>query len=258
MERSDAQRWLRRRIGNLVKLSLWLCLGGRVREGPFAGMRYVRNAVSSAYPPKILGTYEQELNPVWERWQASPPRRILDIGSAEGYYAVGLARYFGCPVDAFETEPEGRRLLARNAALNGLTESVTQLETATPELLEAHIRGLDDLQPGEVLIVCDIEGGEDSVLDPERIPALADCRLVVELHEFILPGVGARLRERFRPTHDAEEIPTVPRRSEDFPVSFPAAALLPARLRRRLVDEQRPAPMSWLVLTPRSERVRPA
>ena len=35
--------------------------------GPFAGMRYIRNAVGSAYVPKLLGMYERELNRVVEK-----------------------------------------------------------------------------------------------------------------------------------------------------------------------------------------------
>ncbi len=36
---------------------------GRVRAGPFSGMRYIHSSVGSAYLPKLLGIYERELNP---------------------------------------------------------------------------------------------------------------------------------------------------------------------------------------------------
>src|SRR5579859_5362525 len=60
----------------------------RVRSGPFAGMRYVDASIGSAYLPKLLGIYERELHPVIEEACASRPGLIVDLGAAEGYYAV--------------------------------------------------------------------------------------------------------------------------------------------------------------------------
>jgi hypothetical protein len=41
--------------------------------------------------PKFLGTYERELYSVIERAIELAPRYVLNIGCAEGFYAVGLA-----------------------------------------------------------------------------------------------------------------------------------------------------------------------
>ncbi len=229
-----------------------MALQGRVLKGPFAGMRYGRNAVASSYPPKILGTYEKELHPLWEKWATSPPRRVVDIGSAEGYYAVGFARLWKCPVDAYEMDPVGRQLLAENAELNELKDRICQFEKATPELLETHMRGLTHLQPGELLVFCDIEGAEEAVLDPILNPALKTCRLVVELHEFISTGIGDKLKARFQDSHHQEEIHTTDRVSSDFPSTCPGNRLLSAKSKARIIQEHRPAPMSWLILTPKS------
>src|SRR6266446_5569422 len=65
--------------------------GGRVPKGPFAGMRYIDNAFGSAYVPKLLGIYERELNDCIERACALSFPLIIDIGAAEGYYAIGMA-----------------------------------------------------------------------------------------------------------------------------------------------------------------------
>jgi hypothetical protein len=68
--------------------------GTTVLHGPFAGLMYPRDlllAQADAPIAKLLGTYEQELHPVFEEVIAKQPRTIIDIGAAEGYYAVGLA-----------------------------------------------------------------------------------------------------------------------------------------------------------------------
>src|SRR5215208_3855790 len=63
----------------------------KVLSGIFAGMRYVRDAVGGQLYPKLLGTYELELVPVIQALNRKRVARIVDVGAAEGYYAVGLA-----------------------------------------------------------------------------------------------------------------------------------------------------------------------
>ena len=68
---------------------------GRVLRGPFAGMVYAVDAFASAYFPKLIGCYEREIHEILESVIRRGYRRIIDIGCAEGYYAVGLA--LRCP-----------------------------------------------------------------------------------------------------------------------------------------------------------------
>src|SRR5258708_4505437 len=97
----------------------------RVRSGPFAGMRYVDNSVGSAYLPKLLGTYERELAEVIEEACRLRPELIIDLGAAEGYYAVGLAlRNPQARVVAFEQQDIGRAALWRMAQLNGVADRI--------------------------------------------------------------------------------------------------------------------------------------
>ncbi|MCS7063959.1 MAG: hypothetical protein NZM04_07975, partial [Methylacidiphilales bacterium] len=66
--------------------------GNRVRHGPFAGMVYENDTFCcSAIAPKLLGSYEREIQPwieslLLDRWEG-----VVDVGCAEGYYAVGFA-----------------------------------------------------------------------------------------------------------------------------------------------------------------------
>src|SRR4051794_20818862 len=63
--------------------------GWIVRSGVFRGMRYVDQARSSALLPKLLGSYEREIADEIERAAGVDYRVCVDIGSAEGYYAIG-------------------------------------------------------------------------------------------------------------------------------------------------------------------------
>ena len=90
-------------------------------SGPFEGMRYVDKAASSAYIPKLVGSYELELYPRIEGIRRQRFEIIIDVGAAEGYYAVGLAKMFpDARVIAYEADADAHEMLAELARRNDL------------------------------------------------------------------------------------------------------------------------------------------
>lgn len=222
--------------------------GGKVISGPFAGMQYIDAAVGSAHLPKIAGTYESELAPAIEAEIKRGPKHLVDIGSAEGYYAVGLAwRIPGMQVTTFETSKEGRALMAKLAVANRVYDRFTVHGTCTPEDLAAT---LQKTEPG--LLICDIEGGEMEVLDVDAVPDLAKWNILCEVHDCIRAGITEELRARFAPFSDIAEIRAVPRTSRDLPTPVRNPMLRPWLTKQ--LDEYRPGPMTWLYITPRTSR----
>lgn len=224
---------------------------GRVHRGPFSGMRYARGSVGSTLPPKLLGTYELELQPAVEAIIAATPDLIVDVGAAEGYYAVGLARAVpAAEVIAFESEERGRRLLRAMAALNAVEGRVRLEGHCTADSLRRA------LQPGRrTVVVMDVEGAERDLLGPAVLPQLAACMVLVELHEAGAPGVGKALLERFAATHEAERIDQRPRTPGDWPFAEAGwGRVVPAGLRLRCMDEKRGTGMAWLSMRPRAEQ----
>ena len=65
--------------------------GLTVSGGPFAGLAYPDRAPISLVP-KLLGIYERELHGAIEAAIRAQPGLIVNVGAADGYYAVGLAR----------------------------------------------------------------------------------------------------------------------------------------------------------------------
>ena len=49
------------------------------------------------------------------------------------------------------------------------------------------------------MVVCDVEGYEEILLVPEKIPALARATLLVEMHDCFRPGVTELIAERLAP-----------------------------------------------------------
>lgn len=219
---------------------------GCVRSGPFAGLRYVKDSVGSAYIPKLLGIYESELAAEVESICRRQPGLIVDIGAAEGYYAVGLAvRNPQARVVAFEMNPRGQTALREMARLNKVPQELEVRGKCEPTDLAATLGGV----PNPV-VICDVEGYEEKLLDPKSVPALKRTGILVELHDFIIPGITEELKKRFGPTHRITHIWQQPRSRSQFPWRTFGTALLPKSYLDWSVSEWRPVRMAWLWMEP--------
>jgi hypothetical protein len=170
--------------------------GGEVFSGPLAGLKIPSDSPLADVPMYIIGCYEQEIHPVLSQIICAPPRQIIDIGSAFGYYTVGLAlQTADCEVVGFEADKANRWLKALElAALNGVADRITQKGFCDLEALRETVTKGD-------FIMCDCEGGEADLLDPVKVPMLSSCTMLVEVHDFLAPRSTPTLIDRFRGTH---------------------------------------------------------
>lgn len=233
-----------RNEGRLLRISRKIISrrGPVVLSGPFQGMRYLEKSVGSVLNPKLVGCYEAELHPFFEKVIASNYDRVVDIGCAEGYYAVGLLlRMKACRCIAFDLDPKAQQFCREMAQLNDVSERLTILGCCTAELLQRAIRP-------RTFILSDCEGAELDLLNPLKTPGLSACDLLIELHDFIRPGLSEMLLKRFAQSHHLHLVSQVDRDADLYPqVSF-----LSREDRRRAVHEFRPARMKWAVLTSKS------
>jgi ribosomal protein L11 methylase PrmA len=164
-------------------------------QGPFAGMDFLPHCAEGCHIAKLLGCYEQPLQPFIEHAIQSGYPTILNIGCAEGYYAVGMARRMpSTQVLAFDLNPKAQEVCAALAQKNGVSDRVKVGALFKPEDFENYANQ-------KVLVLCDIEGGEKELLNPEISPSLKGMDFVVESHECLLPGITQTLIDRFKDTH---------------------------------------------------------
>jgi hypothetical protein len=220
-----------------------------VVNGPFKGMKYLRLSSGSALMPKLVGSYEMELHPTLEEIIQSEYDRILNIGCAEGYYAVGLALRMPRPdIHGFELNAAARERCRQLAELNGLSDRINIHGLCTPDDLVA-------LTKPRTLIVCDCEGAELELLDPARVHGLLQADILVEIHDFIDPRISSAIFERFDATHRIRMISSTKR----HPAAFPALRSLSPREQLFALEEFRPGTMEWAfiqysrILSPRRE-----
>lgn len=225
---------------------------GCVSQGPFRGMRYLALAYCSEILPKLVGTYESELAPAIETICRAACDRIIDVGAAEGYYAVGMAlRNPRADVVGFEINPSARYYLRRLARLNGVADRFAIRGACTVDSLADSMVGAD--RPA---VICDCEGAEDQLLDPTRIEPLRRAWILVETHDGletgdgVLAGITSRLHERFAATHEIDVIASRGRHRDELP---PGCDSLTDPEAAEAMDEGRPW-AQWLFLRPRASR----
>lgn len=195
-----ALRLLAKWRGGILANTIAARSGTRVLGGPFEGMDCGTAVSEGSRSARLLGCYEASLIPIIEEIIARAYPLVIDIGSAEGYYAIGLARRMPqSRIMARDQSAVAQAMCGALAALNGVADRV---EVGG---LFAHADfALTLAQP--TLILCDIEGAEVELLDPARAPGLMAADILVECHDCLRPGITQTLTNRFAPSHDVQRI----------------------------------------------------
>jgi predicted O-methyltransferase YrrM len=217
--------------------------GSVVQRSPFTGMTLSPMTHLEHLGPFLLGTYEEELHPWFESAMSGRFEQILDIGSKFGYYAVGLARRMpDTPVIAFDTDRWARRATKEMAEANR-TPRVAVEGFCSARWLSRHIRP-------HSFILSDCEGYEGELFANASTPALDSATLIVEIHDGLVPGVGSRIRERFRRTHAISSVRSQERERAGIDLGF-----LSSEEARTAIREIR-GPQEWLLMSPVIEKSR--
>jgi hypothetical protein len=222
-----------------------------VKTGPFEGLAYLNTTVWGSITPKWLGSYEAELHSIITEIIARRYEQVIDVGCAEGYYAVGLARISAASVIvAFDTDFISRAQTRRLARLNGVAHWIQvrgECRTAT----------LETLLSKPSVLVCDIEGGEAALLNPLNVPGLMTADILVEVHEPDCGGTGVQnlLEERFASSHSIRKVDATDRSSwlEQHRFHFQP---VPADLLEEATNEHRMAGRVWLWMQAHTGLVR--
>jgi hypothetical protein len=216
---------------------------GVVAAGPFQGLRLLPDVSWGVGDngAKMVGLYEAELHEAVAALE--PPPLVINIGCAEGYYAVGLARRFPhAAVYAFDTDLKAQLICRRTAALNEVGDRVTVLGACTPEMLVGLLR----THPTALLVI-DCEGDETTLLAGDVLAEARRAALIVECHDFLDPTITPTLTERLGASHDVAVIQEGAR----DPNQLEPLRKMSSLDRWLVVLENRPATMNWIVAQPR-------
>ena len=210
---------------------LWEFYGPHVQSGPFKDMLISQKVAQSTNNEgnrvgiRLTGNYEIELHPAINKAISRNPHTIVNIGSAEGYYAIGLALALpNAKVRAIDIDDECQIICTTNAEKNHCADRVTTCKSFFPKETD--------------LMIIDCESCELDLLSPSLIKNLKNCDLIIECHDFMIEGISQTLKDRFLSTHDIEVI------APNYEIIH--SVLLPSGTNLEIQDE-RPENMSWLV-----------
>lgn len=234
--RNHQRRYLRRTQDLNLARDLVEAYGASVLYGPFRGLTYPKaSLLDRVGAPRLLGSYEQELHGIFANLDPSY-EALIDVGAAEGYYSVGMARKnLGGRVFAYETDPRELSYCREMARLNGVSDRLEFRSWCDENEIVTLCSGK------RCFVLSDCEGYEFDLFGPRAVAALRHSDLVIELHE--RPEVHMRevLKDRFAASHLVEVLSVQPRRVEDYPKS----QILGDRAGQALGDH-RPSTQQWL------------
>ncbi len=219
--------------------------GWAVRQGEFQGLKLLQQSVGSALLPKLLGSYEEELHATFREVRNQNWDAVVDVGCAEGFYAVGLAKILpSCPkIYAFDLTPKSRRLCAELAKLNCVEDRLL-VRTRCDDIELTKITSSK-----KCLVISDCEGFEAELFSSQSVQHLDRSLLIIELHEHNSPNVTSQLLCRFDQTHNTKIIQIRKREKaqySDLNIFDRDADKLLA------VNEFRFAEQAWLIATPKA------
>ena len=224
--------------------------GFKIRHHPMAGLVYRGDSFCSAAAPKLLSTYEIEISEVLVDVIAQRPRTLAVIGSADGFFAVGLARALpSSRIIAYEIDDSAREMSRELATRNGVASRMEFRGGCDP----AGFRSLLTEDTPDFILM-DIEGAELDLMMSLDSAVASRARLLIELHDFGDGTIVGPIIGKFSGTHEVTIYPAVERRLSDipFPLLRPLVGLL--RLIGRDYLYERPPGMSWLGLVPKQTK----
>lgn len=218
-----------------------------VAHGPFKGMKLSEDVWWSKNDriTQMLGIYEEHVLERLKVFSTQGTNRFVDIGAADGYFAIGMAySKIYSKVAAFEIEPLAQNKIRENSIRNRCDNVVSVFG-------EANYSSLQNLLSEDIktTILVDIEGAEYQLLDDKMLSLLSSCYLICELHPWLVDDgykLQRKLIERAGQKFNVELI----KRENYSPNIFSELDDLSDEERLIAVGEGRRKNMQWLVLTP--------
>ena len=171
-------------------------------------MKYPEESILSRHSvPMLLGSYESELHEIINAALQRKYQLVIDVGSAEGYYAVGFALKGISPVLAFDADPRELALCKEMARINAVADRLTARNWCSPEALRSSVAG------GRCFVLSDCEGYETKLFDDATVEALIRSDVLIEVHG----NAYEPLLTRFSRTHTVQTVVTSPRSADDYP-----------------------------------------
>lgn len=234
-----------------VSLEVYDMNRGIVNHGPFKGMQlsgepsWGRDDLGSM----VMGFYEKEILDWVEQNCSGKFTHFVDVGAADGYYAVGLVGYQGFKsAVCFEINEGSHEVIRENAKLNNCSEKISICGEAS----FSEFQKIKHIFNEDCLILCDIEGGEFALWDVELFETCKRATIIIEVHHWV-ENFPEKYENFLTSASRFFDISIIPDAVRDVNALSELRELTDDN-RYLLLSERRPAKMRFLLMQPRHEK----
>ena len=209
-------------------------------------MKYISESVGSCHMPKILGIYENEIYPTLLNFLSNSDL-FVNIGAAEGYYAVGSAiKYPNLNIIAFEMDKTGRQYISNLKKRN----NVDNVEIRK-KFTDVDFFGIQKSAYNRITYLIDIEGEEINIFSKYH-NHFNNSYFIIELHDRVSNKIESYLKRFYSNTHNTYIIPIKDKSTSDLSIKIPILLKLFKNklIYKHLLSEWREYEQSFLVCEP--------
>lgn len=215
-------------------------MGNVVRHGPFKGMIIPtpdeESWADGNFSTKVLGVYEFELHDAIAHAVSRKPKMVVNVGCADGYYAIGLAMLLPDAWVIALDQNKQAYMTCREFGARNKVDVVCGPGCSSP--LELGLSNSTDHR----LYVIDVEGDELKLVDPDACLELCRSDIIVECHDFLDSNISLTLANRLAKTHAVEII----RARLPLYSRYEFLSQSPGVMQVLALTEKRPMPTLWL------------
>lgn len=232
-----------------VSLEIYNLFNGIVKYGPFSGLKLNNKPWwgMSDLGSMCLGLYEKEILDFLFSESVVDRRTFIDIGAADGYYAIGLLK--SGRIDnaiCYEITKNGQETISENWLINNKPGKIDINGDVFDNFLNKNI----DIDFSECVVLVDIEGAEFSLLNSVLLEFMKNAVIIIEIHNWI-PDFIFKYSEFLKNANEFFEIEIL-NRKERSTIEFDELRSLTDDNRLLLTSEARPCLMRFLILKPKS------
>lgn len=163
--------------------------------GPFSTLKIPESHFPHLSIGEILGTYEYAIQPYIYKVISKQPQSVMIVGANMGYYCAGLSYTINPDIlIAYEIEQHLQQLSKAWWKVNKLGNLDMRGKATKEDFL--------NIQNSIDFILCDCEGEEINLLNPNIFHWQKQSTILVEIHDFYQPNLLQILVSRFTTTHN--------------------------------------------------------
>lgn len=213
-----------------------------ILNGIFKGLFYGEiNEEGSSIYSKLLGSFESEISADLRSLLEKDYAYAVNVGCAEGYYAVGMAYYKpGLMVKAFDISERARTLCKQLAIYNKVEKQIMIGGSFSVEKLN------DMNKYTRALFIADCEGCEAAIINKDLTDAFPNFDYIIELHYHVVPAILEKLSALLNKTHTIKLVTAVPEHEKVIGYDYPQLNGLTYEQKMFILNE-RSAYAQWFI-----------